>query len=222
MLKEIMSLLKTRSALKDMFDEFDQMIEKVERMFRLAIRALIGDETARESARDIYAKDKEVNEHERSIRRKIVTHLTVNRGNDVPACLVLMSIVKDAERTGDYCKNIYELTTMSNINLDHGRYKTPLRDLANEVEVLFDATKKAFHSSDESLALRIMAKEEQIKGQCAMLVKQLVVDSIPTGKAVVYTLAVRYIRRVSGHLANIATSVAGSVENLDFGIETKK
>lgn len=221
MFKEILGLFRTRSALKDMLDEFNQMLEKVDNMFHLAIRALIGDEAAREEAKDIYAQDKKVNEHERSIRRKIVTHLSINRGNDVPACLVLMSVVKDAERAGDYCKNIFELTTMSNISLDQGRYKTPLRDLAEEVEDLFDVTKKAFQRSDESLARRVITKEEQIKELCTMLVKQLVADSIPTGKAVIYTLAVRYIKRVSGHLGNIATSVTDSVENLDFSTDMK-
>ena len=29
-------------------------------------------------------------------------------GVDVPACLVLMSVVKDAERIGDYCKNVLD------------------------------------------------------------------------------------------------------------------
>ena len=190
MLKEILGFLRTQSALKDMLNEFNRMIEKVEWMFRLAIHALIGDETAREGAVEIYAKDKEVNEHERSIRRKIVTHLSINRGNDVPACLVLMSIVKDAERAGDYCKSIFELTKMSNIALDCARYNTPIRELADEVEDLFGATKRAFSSSDESLARSIIAKGEQINETCNMLTKQLVADNIPAGKAVVYALAV--------------------------------
>ena len=222
MLKQILGLFRTRSALKDMLDEFNQMLEKVSWMFHMANRALVGDKTYKEAMIDIYARDKEVNEHERSIRRKIVTHLSVNRGDDVPACLAFMSIVKDAERTGDYCKNIFELTTMSDTILDNGRYKTPLRELTNQVEDLFRKVQKALYSSDESIAHHIVHEGDQINGLCNMLIKQLVVDNIPTSKAVVYTLAVRYIKRVSSHLANIATSVTGSVENLDFGIETKK
>ena len=36
-------------------------------------------------------------------------HLSINPGRDVPGCLALMSLVKDAERMGDYAKNIFGL-----------------------------------------------------------------------------------------------------------------
>ena len=221
MIRELLGLLRVRSALDDMFNEFTQMIEKIEWMFHRSIDVLTGEETGEETAEQLYSKDKEVNEHERNIRRKIITHLSIKPGADVPACMVLMSIVKDAERVGDYCKNILELGTMSNIVLDRGRYKTPVRDLADEVEGLFIATRKAMQSSDKLTARRVIVKGEQINDQCNMLIKQLVADDIPTGKAVVYTLAVRYIKRVSSHLANIATSIVNSIDNLDFSGEPK-
>ena len=57
----------------------------------------------------LYERDVAVNELERSIRRKVLRHLTVNPGHDVAICLALMSVAKDAERIGDYCKNVFEV-----------------------------------------------------------------------------------------------------------------
>ncbi|UCD56651.1 MAG: PhoU family transcriptional regulator [Candidatus Hydrogenedentota bacterium] len=220
MLKELLEMLRAKSPLNDMLAEFTQMIEKTEWMFDTSIQVLMGEKPVRDVEKDIYAKDREVNEHQRSIRRKIVNHLTLQPGSDVPVCLVLMSVVKDAERVGDFCKNIYELSTMFDVAFDRGRYKTPLRELAEQVENLFSKTRKAFAWSDEETAHSIIAKGDSIGKQCDMLLKQLIVDNLSTKKAVAYTLLARYIKRVSSHLTNIATSVVTSVDNLDYTDES--
>lgn len=216
MLKELLEMLRAKSPLNDMLDEFTKMVEKTEWMFDTAIQVLMARKESRDVAKELYATDKEVNEHQRSIRRKIISHLTLHPRADVPACLVLMSVVKDAERVGDYCKNIYELATMFDVAFDKGRYKTPLKELAEKVENLFGKTRKAFMWSDEDAAHSIITKGEMISKQCDMLIKQLIVDNLPTNKAVAYTLLARYIKRVASHLVNIATSVVTSVDNLDY------
>jgi phosphate uptake regulator len=193
MLRELLDLVRAKSPLSEMLSEFTQMIEIVEWMFDTSIQVLMSDKPAQEVNDEIYAKDREVNEHQRSIRRKIIRHLTIKPGGDVPACLVMMSVVKDAERMGDFCKNIFELGAMINVPFDSGRYKTPFIELSEQVENLFGKTR-----------------------QCDMLLKQLVVDNISTDKAVAYTLLARYFKRISSHLVNIATSVVTSVDNLDY------
>jgi phosphate uptake regulator len=192
------------------------MIATTEWMFDSSIKVLMNGKKAEEVKEDIYAKDKEVNEHQRSIRRKIIRHLTLQPGSDVPACLVLMSVVKDAERVGDYCKNIFELGTTLDVEFDSGRYKTPFIELAEQVENLFGKTRKAFERSDEEIARSITIKGARIGEQCDMLLKQLIVDNLPTKKAVAYTLIARHFKRITSHLTNIATSVVTSVDNLDY------
>jgi phosphate uptake regulator len=110
---------------------------------------------------------------------------------------------------------------MFDVTFDRGRYKTPLIELAEQVESLFSKTRKAFERSDEEIARSIMAKGVRISNQCDMLIKQLMVDNLPTKKAVAYTLLSRYLKRISSHLTNIATSVTTSVDNLDYLDEPK-
>lgn len=216
MLKELLDMLRAKSPLNSMLAEFTQMIEKTEWMFDASTQVLMCEKPAEEVKDEIYAKDREVNEHQRSIRRKIIRHLSVQPGTDVPACLMLMSVVKDAERMGDFCKNIFEVGTMLDVTFDSGRYKTPLLELSEQVENLFGKTRKAFERSDEEIARSIMAKGAHISKQCDMLLKQLIVDNLPTKKAVGYTLLARYFKRISSHLTNIASSVVTSVDNLDY------
>jgi len=221
MLKRLLQMLNPASPLNAMLAEFAQMIEKTEWMFDVSIQVLMGHKAVDDVEKELYAKDREVNEHQRSIRRKIVRHLTLRPGVDVPACLVLMSVVKDAERMGDFCKNIFDLGKMFDVTFDRGRYKTPLVELADQVENLFSKTRKAFERSDEEMARSVMSKGVRISNQCEMLIKQLMVDNLPTKKAVAYTLMARYLKRISSHLTNIATSVTTSVDNLDYLDEPK-
>ena len=216
MLKMLLDLVRAKTPLGSMLSEFNQMIDKTEWMFDASVQVLMSRKKAEEVESEIYAKDKEVNEHQRSIRRKIIRHLTVQPGGDVPACLVLMSVVKDAERVGDYCKNVFELGIKLDVEFDSGRYKTPFIELAEQLENLFGKTRKAFEQSDEEIARSIMIKGGKIGEKCDMLLKQLIVDDISTKKAVAYTLIARHFKRISGHLTNIATSVVTSVDNLDY------
>ena len=216
MLKELLGLLGAKSPLKSMLAEYTQMIEKAEWMFDASIQVVMHERSAKEVEQEIYAKDKEINEHQRSVRRKIIRHLTLQPGSDVPVCLVLMSVVKDAERMGDFCKNIFELGSVLDVTFDKGRYKTPLLELSEQVENLFGKARKAFERSDEEMARSIITKGTRISKQCDMLLKQLIVDNLPTKKAVAYTLLARYFKRISSHLVNIATSVVTSVDNLDY------
>jgi phosphate uptake regulator len=110
---------------------------------------------------------------------------------------------------------------MFDVAFDRGRYKTPLIELSDQVENLFSKTRKAFERSDDEMARSIMEKGTRISKQCDMLLTQLMVDNLPTKKAVAYTLLSRYLKRISSHLTNIATSVITSVDNLDYLDESK-
>ncbi len=216
MLKKLLDMLRAKAPLKGMLEEFIQMIEKAELMFEASMQVLMGDRSTVDVKKEIYARDREINEHQRSIRRKIINHLSIQQGADVPICLVFMSVVKDAERIGDYCKNIYELGEMLAITFDQGRYKTPLKELADQTGDLFGLTKRAFELSDKETAHVVIRQGKTIKKQCDTTLQQLIVDDLPTNKAAGYTLLSRYIKRVSGHLVNIATSVVTPVDKLDY------
>ncbi|MCH8936264.1 MAG: PhoU domain-containing protein, partial [Gemmatimonadetes bacterium] len=67
-----------------------------------------------EERTQIYKQDVKVNKLERKIRKQVIAHLSI-AGNsaDVPYSLLLMSLVKDVERIGDYAKNLAETLDVS-------------------------------------------------------------------------------------------------------------
>jgi len=58
---------------------------------------------------DIRNQDIAVNKYEREVRRKVFNHLCVSGVEDLNSGLILISIIIDIERIGDYTKNMVEL-----------------------------------------------------------------------------------------------------------------
>ena len=58
---------------------------------------------------DIHDRDIEVNKYTREVRRNVLSHLTVAGTDDLYSGLLLVSIIIDVERIGDYTKNIVEM-----------------------------------------------------------------------------------------------------------------
>lgn len=216
MLRELLKAWHSRDLLGRMLDDFQEMLRKTEWLFETVSDVLLRKRKPEEVADEIYSTDKEINKAERSIRRELVQHLVVRPDADVPASLILMSVVKDAERIGDFCKNIFEVANMYTMNFDHGRHITPLQETRSRISELFVRTRKAFVNSDDDEARQVIIEAEVLSRWCDDKIKDLFNDDLPTQKAVAYTLLSRYFKRIAAHLENIASAVTGSIEDLDY------
>lgn len=218
LIKQLFSALRSEDALEDAFQEFAQMLKHAQWMFERA-NAVIRREARAEDERDaLYERDQRINALLRSVRGRIVRHLTINPGHDVAASLALMSIAKDAERIGDYCKNVFEVGRFYREEFHVERYHEPLEEIRRDTEALFSEVERAFRESDVKLAREIIAKVGRIRQRCDHLVEQLLRDDmkLETHEAVAYSLLARHNKRVAAHVANICTALLGRVEDLDF------
>jgi len=145
---EIVAALRGHAKLRHAFELYNSMIQNVKEMYALATSALRGKVSVEDVRDKLYALDREVNEKERTIRRSLISHLSLRVGQDAPACLMLMSVVKDAERLGDYCKNLFEVAEMFGKPLARGRYMTPLFEISGKLEALLAKTGEAFIRSN--------------------------------------------------------------------------
>ncbi len=219
MFKQLFSALKSGDVLDQAFSQFDEMLDHAQWMFRRANEVLHRKSTAEDVKDSIYARDKSINELLRSIRRKLVQHLTINPGSDIAASLALMSVAKDAERIGDYCKNVFEVGQFYKEEAFHvARYNDPLEGVCSRVEGLFESERRSFRESDSQQAKAALKIADEIGDECDRVIEQLLRDeeSIQTHEAVAYSLLARHYKRVSSHLSNVATAVLGKVEELDF------
>ncbi len=218
MLKELLSAWRGRDALARMFDEFDRMLEETHWMFQQAVEVFFSRVDWQAVQSPLYERDKTVNKLERSIRAQVVKHLSIRQEANVAACLVLMSVVKDAERIGDYCKNIFEVGKFYTSEFTSADYLDSLERIRTELEDLFGLTKAAFGQSDVHRARRVQKQFGVTSKECDELIQALLQRhaSIETDEAVAYSLLARHMKRIGAHLSNISSAVIAPVHKLDY------
>jgi len=219
-IRTLLHALRAASSLKEVKDISCSMLSDTENMYQTVADVLLKKVPPEKIRDEIYARDKQVNDKEREIRRRLVSHLALSLA-DAPTCLVIMSVVKDVERIGDYCKNIFEVSNFYTIPGAQARYAAPLQEIGEEITRLFGKGRKAFGESDEALATEVMREEQVIAKKCDMLIKQVLNDTLPTTEAVSTALLSRYFKRVVRHLGNVVSSVVAAVEDIDFSPKTR-
>ena len=217
MFKRLIEAWRRKPILVQMCEKLVHMIGDAHWMFRSVTTLLFkGDGDDPDAVKAIYDRDVIINQTERDIRKQLVEHLSFLPGSDVPTCLILMSVVKDAERIGDFCKNILEVVRWLKAPLDGDAFAGEFRSMIGEISAAFGPTAKCFEESDRALGQQVLEKTRGLAKQADLLVEKLLETDIPCRRAVSYTLLARYLKRVSAHLANIATSTVMPLHKLDF------
>ncbi len=219
MFKEILSAWKEESFLSSIVDEFVEMLRLDLWMFEQSVESLKDHSKADGLKQELYSEDKNVNKKEQDIRKKLVEHLSINPRQDFVACLVFMSIVKDAERIGDYAKNIFELTSIIKEGVEDD-FGVLLISLTNTIMKDLEEVITSFRDSDYEKAKEIMVRHKEISSQVESLIRSLSLrEDFPSNKIVGYTLFLRYLKRISSHTANIASAIVNPLEKIDFAVE---
>ena len=221
MFKNLLSFWKGKDFLVQVLEDFKIMLDDSESMFK-AVCAQLLDGTKEPGLKDkIHKIDKQVNSLQREIRRRIVEHLSLQPMVDVNACLILMSVVKDAERLGDYSKNLYEVTELLAQPIEKELFSEYFDELDKKILALFQHTKEAFIDADEDRARSAWEYEKTIAKGCDKIVERLAQSNLPVNQAVCFTLVARHFKRIVAHLVNIATSVVLPLSDLDYFDERK-
>ena len=199
-----------RTLVHDAIDEVVTMLERAESMFGLVCGKLLENGVDV----DIGQSDEDINMGERMVRRMVFQHLMVNPHQDLPASLSLISIVHDVERIGDYAKSLLELNQWLNLCAAEGCYCAMCREIHGEIMPFFGLTLKALRDSAPDAAREVMEKHLEVKKRTDDLLKAAMEDEDAGRDAVLFTLTSRYLRRVSGHLSNVSSSVVNPLDQL--------
>ncbi|MGD2093978.1 MAG: PhoU domain-containing protein [Phycisphaerales bacterium] len=216
MFNNLLSFWKGKDFLVQVFEEFRSMLDDTEFMFKAVCGRLLDNVEEPGLKQKIYDIDKKVNLLQKEIRKRIMEHLSLQPTVDVAACLVLMSVVKDAERLGDYCKNLYEVTELISAPVNRELFTNYFDDMDKDILNLFEQTEKAFIESDEDKARASWDYEKKIAKECDKIVKQLAQSELSVNEAVSLVLVARHFKRLAAHLVNIATSMILPLSDLDY------
>ncbi len=216
MWKEIIKLFKSAGPLQEAYDEAILMLHTSHGMFDDAVAALHSDH-AMET--DIYKRDRQLNRYERSVRRKIVTHMSVSSKPDINLGLVLTAIVIDIERIGDYTKNIVELASAVEGPFDGLELHDEVLSIEGMLGKMFDDIVPALDESDEDRARAIISSHGVSAEKIDKHIRSLCAGEALAGRsghAATVASYLRFLKRVSAHIKNAATSVVNPYYRIGF------
>ena len=218
MFKQIFNLFKSDSLYQQALEECYEMLDIDLEMFQESINVLRNKDDS-ESSFDIAKTDIKINKFERSVRRKVMTHLAVSGNEDLGSGLILTSVVIDIERIGDYTKNIYDLSKFYSKRLNGAELEKDLKEVEDNVIDLFQSSIKAFKDQDITLARQLMKDyKENISKQSDKITNDIISGkmNIEADTATAIAMYSRYLKRIAAHSRNLISSIVNPFERIGY------
>jgi len=220
MFDKVITLWKSEDLLSQAWEESFKMMVLSNEMFNAAIKYLRRGEKIK-TLKNLKKRDREINEFQKSVRKKVVTHFGVSQNmENLPSGLVLLNIVVDVERLGDYTKNILDLAIHYPDPLVSEECLDSLKEIEDDIQSRFAKTLDAIEQQDENLAKDLL---KSYRKSFSSISDKIVNDSISgqqdyrdQKEAAAVTLYARYLKRVGGHLKNITTTMLNPYEEIGY------
>ena len=217
MLKELISIFRDqRHPLSSANENFGQMLELTQGMCLDASSVFWGRRQTAEERTALYERDVQVNKLERRIRKRLVAHLSLRDPQDVPYCLLLMSLVKDLERLGDYAKNLTEVADIASGPFPEDEVIDELKEVRRSVESLIRESAQVFSRSDRDRAVELTVEGRSVSKRCDSLIRRIANSDYTPPVIVSLTLGARFYKRMAGHLLNLLSGVIMPLHKLDY------
>lgn len=197
------------------FDDVTSMLRQSARMLDAAMPAVVDNQPL---TVDLDSMDDVVDEGERMVRRTVLEHLSLNPEKDLVASLILVSMVQDVERVGDFARGLSELVPLAK-SPRQGIFADDLRAIYRRVRPLFEMTEKAFREDDAAVANEVVRTQQEIKEELSRYTKAIADSDLSADMAVVYCSAARILRRIAAHLSNLCSSVVQPYDRIRHGDE---
>ena len=218
--KDIVTLWNSDDLLSQAWDESYKMMVLSNEIFTQAIKYLREGEN-KDTIKALKKRDVEINTFQKDVRRKVVTHYAISQDiDDLPNGLVLLNMVVDVERVGDYTKNILDLALNHPNTIRSEDYSEALHHVEQKVISRFSKTLEAIHTQDVEVARSMMdSYKETLTGVSDDIVNGCISGKITLGnesKTVALALYARYLKRIGAHLKNITTVLVNPFEAVGY------
>jgi len=217
-MKELLYIFRKKSDIDMIFEQTYDILSKEFGMFQ-NVRKTLRETNKSESEIDINKEDKKINKFQMESRRKIFTDLALSGVQDLNAGLVLMCIITDVERIGDYFKNIVELAKNHPKKLKGGDVENVVLKIEKRMIKIFKLTIESFKIKDEDKAREAMNLHPKITRDIDDLLHKLLrnkIGGLNAGEAIALTLYLRFLKRITSHLTNIASSIVNPLERIGY------
>ncbi len=219
MWKEFLDGWRNDNLLNQAWRESYRALNISEEMFLEAVRILReSDDTV--VAPGVRKKDKQIDQYQRAVRRKVITHCALRCSSGLPGGMVLVSIIIDIERIGDNVKNILDLAQAHPARLRIPVYEERLAGIEEDLKWRLREIVTVLKDEDVTTARLMMDKHRKdIRIICDGIIDDLVggkVEGISISDAAALAIYTRYLKRISAHLKNIASSLVNPFDRIGF------
>lgn len=217
MFRELLNVFRMSDPLRAMEKNFSAMLVVAYEMVISAGQMCFSGTATPEARAALYRRDVRVNQLERQIRKQVVAHLSIS-GNqhDVPYSLLLMSLVKDVERIGDYAKNLAEIDDVRQGALIDDEITRELQQIRRDAEQSFEALSVVFKSSDQERAIDLIRQGRDAAHRCDALIGRIARSDYDARTTTTLVLAVRHYKRIGGHVLNVLSSIVMPIHKIDY------
>lgn len=221
MLKQFFKMLSKQDLLTQALNDTHEMAEISFRLYELALRQTFEQpETALtpEDIEKVRKKDFLLNHFEKSIRKKVFEHIAINDKEEqqLATAFILTTIVNNIERIGDYSKNISEIAEIKHMLKDE-EWNKSLRDYSDRIKEIYQDTLNAFRNGDYDIAKKVIDVHYDLKSSINDDLVVIATKEPPLNvNYAAYALFLRYSKRISSHLMNIASSITNPIDKIGY------
>ena len=218
--KDLVTIWNSEDTLSQAWTSSNEMLHLSHEMFTDSVKALRSGEKNK-VIKSIKLRDEEINQYHRDIRKKVVTHYSVSKDvTNINSGLVLINMVVDIERVGDYTKNILDLAKYYPKKLRSEKISEDLRIIEQAVIERFQNTVNAVEEMDEIAAKELIKSYRSDLGKLSdNLVASSISGDLEIGEehmASSMVLYARYLKRIGAHLKNITSVVINPFESIGY------
>ena len=206
----------SKESLDNIDAKLSEMLTNSMHTYDLAMNCLLGDTNLDTVRDDLYSTDKSINELHREVRREMIVHSAVNSRNlDIPLLLSYMTMSKDIERIGDYCKNLFEIAETGN-TFAKGDDLDAYIELRNDIGKLIVYLQSCLAVDDVSKVQDLITLGSSISSDIDVKITDLLEDKEKIQYPVATTLFFRYLKRIVSHIVNAATALIMPTDQIDY------
>jgi phosphate uptake regulator len=217
MLKELMAIFRGTEPLEELRTEFTTMFQLAHENALEAGLSVFEDSLDPAARSKLYSQDIEINQSECRIRKILVAHLALPGNHvDAPYALLMMNVVKDVERLGDYAKNLLEVRDLFEGTLPDDERVAELKDIRLHVDQIFTQTLDIFNESNGPQAIRYVQEGRSLGHRCDVLLTKIAQSDCNASITTALVLTTRYYKRLVGHLGNILSGVVMPLHKVDY------
>jgi phosphate transport system protein len=220
---EILSVWRKEDLLSEAWEKSLEMLDLSHNMFVKAVKKSKKQESL-SVLKQLKNRDKEINKYQREVRRKIITHFSLqNNINDISSIMVLMNMIVDIERIGDYSKNILDLAIYYPERLNTKILHPELHEIEQVVKSRFDKTVDAIKTEDVELASKLIKGfKKQVTTASDRIVNNIISGELNLesgSESAAIVLYARYLKRIGSHLKNITTTIINPIDSIGYQLK---